>query len=868
MRILVGLIAAVSVSIFASVYMIDLSFDSTNLTINATETVHWQNPLKESTSIALFNLFPNLHSEKNPYVSRLAQSRDRGWIEIEHVWVDGKDASFTTTESFVHMYQRYSKDKTLLVVNLGRSVTPNQEVEIRIKFKTKFPKSGMDEGCYGGLCLWRFGWYPLEVYSRDGRYYDGAVYTPHTCLIKEKAPKGWDVVYHEGTGIGCPIAFLKDYDSYEIDGKDYTVIVHYFKGLKDKAMKIGVIALHALQKYTKRFGKLDYNTVHIIQSPYSHLFGMTAPGIITLGDNAFTTADLILPGFTTPLEEFLVYHEVAHLWFGLGASVDFEKTNFLSESLAQYSAITQLESERGATENVYESNVPDILTKDLKKLFLLKSIRENYLYYYREMHREGIDWKVAGKAKYLNQDFPRNYAKGYFAFKALSNLFDNFDDVLKKYIRRFKGKIVTYEDFKNFMLSEKKDAGKALKKLFESENGLDAKVVHEKDGVLVEVPDGIPCKVSVVEKGKRRTFTVDESTKLTGPLDRVDVDPDWSLPDPDRFNNHYPALFNNPFKSEYSPLEAYDLLIGVKSGYTSYNDVYTSVSLGLRKFDEFSYSFLAGSYYTIEGTNMVYRDSVYGASGWYSPNPFVEISGMYLGTIKPIYVGAMISFTFPEKTDIGYDMPYLVTRNYFHLGGEYSGEMRVWGEYDFVDLNKLATAFGVYGSYNLYSSSWNAISQISYFPTDFVSLSAAGLISSDKDIPVYDSTYMAYGVIQAGIHLDLDSDRRTNIFNLMSFRGIHVSLKPGFEVGYSGRYDYFGSIEMDLTAKLFTILDMPSLFGVMVKALFGSDMKFKGVYYGFGVTFDDSVLSMKNLNLSFLPSPLLKSRIHLLRLEF
>ncbi len=856
-----------SVSLLASVYMIDASFNSTNLSIDATEIVHWENPLSFSTSLALFNLFPNLHEEKNPYLSPIAQRNARGWIDVENVWVDGKKASFTVKQSFVHMYQRYSKDKTLLSVDLRRDVLPGQEVEIKIRFKTKFPEEGEDEGCFGGLCLWRFGWYPLEVYARNGRYYDGMVYTPHKCRLKISTPKGWDVAFHEGTGMGCPVAFLRNYDKYKLVGENYTVVVHHFKGLKDKAMKIAAMTLHALQEYSKRFGKLSYKTIHVIQSPYSRLFGMTAPGIITLGDNAFTTSDLILPGFTTPLEEFLVYHETAHLWFGIGASVDFESSNFLSESLAQYSAITQMEEERGATENLYESQLPDVLVGSLKRLFYFKSLREDYSYYYREMNREGIDWSVEGKAKFLNQEFPRNYAKGYFAFRTLALLFSNFDDVLKEYHKRFDGKVVTYEDFKRFILAKNPRVETALKVLFEDKGGIDAKVVPKEKGVFIDVPEGVPYKVKLSRGSSEVTLTLSNATTLKGNFDRVDIDPDWALPDPDRFNNHYPVLVRNPFKEEESPLEAYDIIFNAVSGYTSESDMYTSLALGIRKFDEYAVSFLSGSRYTIVGTDLKYKGSVYGVSSMYSPNPYIRLSELYLGNPMPLQVQISGAFTFPESVNIGYDEKYLTTRNYFYIGMNYSEDLDTWGEYDFIDLDKNSLAFGVYGDYEIFRKNWFTESQISYFPTDLLSISAIG-IYSNSPMQMYSASYTAFGVAQLGFHLDLDKGRRTNVMNLFSFRGVHLSLKPGIEFGYGKDLDVFGTLELDTTLKIFTILDTPSPIGIRLKAIFDKNAKFLGIYYSFGTSYEDMVLTLSKLNISFLSSPPLKSHSHLSQLGF
>ena len=848
MKLLVFLLS-LSVA-FASVYMINASFDPTLPGVEATQIVHWSNPLKESTSVALFVLYPNLHRSPNEKVSPLMREASRGWIKVERVQVDGKDASFTILETFTETFQEFSKDKTLLEIYLGRNVSPNQEVEIRIRFKTKFPEEGEDEGCYGGACIWRFGWYPLEVYSKNGQYQKGMVYTPHTCYLKVKAPKGWKSVYHEGSGMGCPIAFLKGYEEFSLDGGYYRVVVHHRKGLRWKAEQIAAITLHALNVYSKRFGKLDYKDVHIIESPYSGSFGMTAAGMIILGDNAFTTSDLVVPGFTTPVLEFLIYHEVAHLWFGIGATVDFTKDNFLSESLAQYSAITQIEAERGATSNLFEDS-PDILTNSLKSLSIFESIRENYLYYYRWADRWGIDRPVEGKKEYLNQNLPIDYSKGYFAFRTLSLLFDDFDSFLKEYHERFKNSVVTYEDLKKMVLEKKPDAEKALEELFENEKGIDARVISEGKTVKVEIPEGVPYQIEVVKGGKSEIYTLREPTSIEN-AEEVHVDPNWFLPDPDRFNNHHPVLIQYPFGDYESPLEAYKLDFAYSTLQLSASSLYAGLGIGVSKFDEWSFSLSAGNSYTFDSSSATIESYGANLSFSFKPKPYILLLGSaYLDSSSTAIVSGLVGFTIPEVLDIGYSPKYIYPRSSVYIGGDYeSGEYSGWMEYDFVDLIKTSLAFGIYTSLNSKMEK-DLLSQLSYFPTDFMDVSLLGVHSESGILPG-DLTDLLRGSV--GLHLNVDFPWRENILNVLSFRGFHFSIKGG------AMYEDFEKIqpfaELSAVLKMYTILDRLFLLGVNVV------LTEEGVYYYLGASLEDTVLSVVKTAISAEPSPLLRSRIH------
>jgi hypothetical protein len=832
---------------FASIYMIDVVFDPEHLTIEGTQIVHWMNPLSESTSQALFLLYPNLHKESNKEISPIQRDDHKGWIDISEVYVDGKKANFKISESFTEMFQDYSKGETLLVIDLGRNVSTNQEVEIEIHFRTKFPEKGEDEGCYGGACIWRFGWYPIEVYSKGGKYYDGMVYSPHTCYLRASAPKGWEVVKHDGSGMGCPIAFLKDYEKYDLEGKRYRVTVHYRKGLKGKAMEIASIALHTLDEYSKRFGDLDYSDVHIIESPYSRLFGMTASGMIILGDNAFTTSDLMLPGFTTPLLEFLLYHEIAHLWFGIGTEVDFSSDNFLSESLAQYAAITQVEAERGATDNLFE-NVPDMLTDSLKKLSAFRSLRENYLYIYREAFREGMDGPIEGKPEYLNQNLPLNYAKGYFAFRTLSLMFDDFDSFLKEYHTKFKNSVVTYEDFKELTLKKNPETKNALKLLFENPEPIDAKVKVTKDGVEVIIPKGISYQVEITRDGTKNVLTLRDSTTLTG-VDEVHVDPNWLLPDPDRFNNHFPPMISVGPLDQTSPLESYRLDFAFAELDISASNLYLGAGLSASKFDEWAISASFGNVYTVDSSSATLESCGIYISTAYSPSPFILIGSNFFYDMSNIFASAQIGIAIPESLDIGYTSLYFYPRNLIYLGADYkNGNITGWGEYDFVDLVKSSIALGIYGDLDN-SFNWTLASQLSYFPSKHFDISGFGVYSSLKSKGVIEGS--------AGVHFDLDSPWRENIFNFLSFRGIHMSLKVGGDDFIeSNSYQFDSFFELSAILKAHIVLDQMIFMGVNLRYYTSG----KIAYY-FGVSFQDNVLTSAETAISALPTPPLRSRI-------
>ncbi|MCD6450545.1 MAG: hypothetical protein J7L34_08595 [Thermotogaceae bacterium] len=851
--------------ILGSTYKIDASFDSTTLTIDATLNVLLDSP----ASYVYFNLYPNLHEEKNPYIWDISAFEDsKGWIKIKNVKIRGKDAKYEILRNPADLFQKYSKNHALLKVE-----NPELYKEIEIIFTLRFPRAATaDETCWGGACIWRFGWYPIEIYNEKEGKQQGFVYTPHTCSIKMNLPQGYLFATHQGEGIGCPVGIFKGYNRFTLEGKHYTVNVYYKKGRKERAQALAAIELDALERLSKRFGYLDYKVVNVIESPVSGAFGMTTNGFIVLGDGAFTTADLWIPGFLNPLYEFLILHETAHLWFGIGATVDFIYNNFLSESLAQYASITEIERMYGRYINLYDINSPDIFTSTFKEMFAFKSLRENYLYLYRNLWRNGFDTAVQGKSEVVNQDFPKNYAKGYFGMRSLSLYFDDFDQVLRKYHEIFKGNVVTYENFKNFLESQKKGAAEIADEIFKNPGPIDARVYTKGNKIVVEGPD-FPYEVLI-----RSSKSGESLKKVKGKFEidkngiySVEVDPKWLLPDPDRFNNNYPVkillpdiidIQNSAFTESsteteiISPLEAYKLdAPNLSVSYTSDSSyVFLSYNFGIRKFDEWGIWIGGGS--AIPASTDVSEYGIYSASGFFSPNDFFQTSANIIFDEKSIIdAEAIVSLSIPEKVDIGLSSPEIISRNNFTLTASYdSSQMSLAGYYTYSDFVKLPVLLQIGGIY-YHPEGFVLSSEAELLPAEFFDTSLLGAYSPNSLITANFFTdkisYTMYGNASLGFHLNADLLNRLNIFNMASFRGLVLSLRGGIEGGMTqGNILYYYTTSTGLTFKMFLPLDTLAAAGMGIKSYFDSNFKYKGSFIYIGVDLSDYIISSLKTALS------------------
>ncbi|MGB9764775.1 MAG: M1 family metallopeptidase [Candidatus Saccharicenans sp.] len=121
------------------------------------------------------------------------------------------------------------------------------------------------------------------------------------------------------------------------------------KGLLPEAEEI-------LQMYQKNFGSYPYKNLAIVQRYWNTAGGHSMPGFIVL--NEFPLArepGVILANPNSPVDlsywgEYYLAHELAHQWWGHGVTWTSYRDNWLSEGLAQFSAVLYLQRKYGQNE--------------------------------------------------------------------------------------------------------------------------------------------------------------------------------------------------------------------------------------------------------------------------------------------------------------------------------------------------------------------------------------------------------------------------------------------------------------------------------------------------------------------------------------
>jgi len=124
-------------------------------------------------------------------------------------------------------------------------------------------------------------------------------------------------------------------------------------------------AENILKTYQNLFGPYPYEKLSVVQRYWNTGGGCSPPGFIILNNLPFSVEPgflLFNPGNPADLsywKEYFLAHEIAHQWWGHGLTWASYRDNWLSEGLAQFSAVLYLEKKYG----------PKEVDKIFKKLF-------------------------------------------------------------------------------------------------------------------------------------------------------------------------------------------------------------------------------------------------------------------------------------------------------------------------------------------------------------------------------------------------------------------------------------------------------------------------------------------------------------------
>jgi len=601
-------------------YDIRVSLDTDADTLVGTQTVLITNDSQQAVSEIPFLLIANWGAEANPYLHpaltdpQYTAGFDPTWTNISRV-TDAEDVALPfRLEPTPAVLQTFSLDAGLLVVELLTSLAPGDSLTLHVDFETKLARAmGMDNCVYKDTYVWRFGWNPVVV---DPATDEAAFQLPAaTYRVQLTVPEdfaafgGADHQQELGTASGLKTIELSNdrvtrsvpliigpelnFVSTEWNG----VVIHavYRPGGESYARIALSHAAEILAYHSERFGPFSNKRLIIAENPTPGFFGLAADGMVLVGSSAVRLKDMPALGAYDRLNEYLLAHELAHMWWGIGIGTDFNAENWISEGFAEYLSISYFEEQHGAFDanllsHLQPGLVEDILSDAIGYLNLRQHMSELP---YLALLQMGFDEPIIQprtESKYLNGLTIRTYSKGYLVLRALEAIIgqDAMGQLLLEAHETWNGKLLTVEALRSLAesasatdLSDFFDAWLFGSARFDASiAGFDTTQTESGYSSTLQLAGLDPLFPIVVEAtledgthSQITLWTTDPASPVqpletASPVVSIAIDPDEMLPDGNRFNNHWPRkiLVAHPFRSDDAPeigmpLDAYVITI-------------------------------------------------------------------------------------------------------------------------------------------------------------------------------------------------------------------------------------------------------------------------------------------------------------------
>ena len=582
-----------------------VNFDPNQHLIAGSERVSWEAPPSEAT----FALLANLRREENPYLSGRARDEtyawgfDPAWTEIDGVFWEGPEGEIELSYELLPApptLQTYSLDDVLLKVRV-----PQGEGKLRIDFRTRFPHILTGEpGRLSDIYTWRFGWCPIPIEPPEGDYWP-LLLPAHNYDVSLSVPDGWtaalpgEVEVEEGdkgttyhASFPSPVRSItlfigpeEELRTTHLSLSGLTIEGVALPGDEDKVRVLMTYIPEILSDYGRRFGPYPYERLLLVEHPNQVGVAFAADGVVFIPKWFFDRLNLTAEGMLSRYGRFVLAHELAHQWWGVGVGVDLDAENWLSEGLAQYASISWFEEKFGAEGgNVFRFERKGLGEAMAESAVGFANLREHFTELpYLRIAFQGFDEAVVkptAELDYAQATSERLYDKGYLVLRALAHLVGEtaFDSILAKAAERFRGGTMSVAEFKELIEGE---TGKDLTWFFEAWVWGDAqadyaieRVVRRREGdefvtevYLSRAGEGfLPVEVEVRGAGEEREREVwprGEGTtgsllfKTPFPVREVVVDPGHYALDVDRLNNVWPTRFVWAVEKNALPLDGF-----------------------------------------------------------------------------------------------------------------------------------------------------------------------------------------------------------------------------------------------------------------------------------------------------------------------
>jgi hypothetical protein len=356
-------------------YQIDARLDAVKKTIDATETLTYQNLSGQPLDTFPFHLYLNAFQPKSSVSRELhrgdpereLKDEERGAIEIKKLEVDSI-GDLTSQLRFVHPDDDNADDRTVAELKLPKPIAPGQSVTFRITFHDRLPQVTMRTGYRRNFYLvgqwfpkvgvwWHGAWNCHQFHANteffaDFGTYDVKVTVPRNFVTGSSGdevatvnnPDGTKTVNYRGEDIH-DFAWTADpnYRVVEDNWKGSAANVHIRllmqPGHMDQASRYMSALKGTLDHFDRWYGPYPYDRVTVVDPAPGALAagGMEYPTFITAGTSWLVGKGVLLP-------EGVVEHEFGHqYWYGMVATNEFEEA-WMDEGINTYTEFKIMDS--------------------------------------------------------------------------------------------------------------------------------------------------------------------------------------------------------------------------------------------------------------------------------------------------------------------------------------------------------------------------------------------------------------------------------------------------------------------------------------------------------------------------------------------
>jgi len=599
-------------------YDIEIALDPELHTISGTQHVTYANQTGKPVTTLHFALLANWGTQPNPFLhpavldEQYVRGFDPTYTRIHSVCnADGEPLSYTM-DALPPFMQTYSLENGVLSIQLPSGLAADATAVIIIEFETKFAEAYTgDQAVLDRNYVWRFGWNPVLVGESAvaGRFeLPAATYTvefslPDEYVVLAGADRQEMLSVENGTQTvrlsnerpvrSIPLVFGPSFEIVRGEWEGVEIVSATLDGGESFARIALTHIEELLESYANAYGRLPNRRILVVENPSPGFFGMAADGIVLVGSSVVRMRNMPALDAYARVGEYLLAHELAHLYWGIGIGTDFNAENWISEGFAEYLSITYFERKYGGfNPNLLVHLQPglseDLLATSFGYLNLRQHLSESQ---YIALLLLGFDEPIIqpmSESEYLNGLVARTYNKGYLVLRSLASILgeETMDEVLASAHESWQGTLVSTAGFQTLVESV---SDLDLSRFFEhwlygidrfdpSLGGFESQRTAEGYSTTVQLAgegDLFPLEIeAILEDGSTYRTTLEPgccSTQLPpiatdSRIVSVHLDPGERLPDANRFNNHWPrrVLIDHPFRNTDAeeigkPLDAYVL---------------------------------------------------------------------------------------------------------------------------------------------------------------------------------------------------------------------------------------------------------------------------------------------------------------------